>query len=240
MGSTCFDNPIGDLFSSIGDFFGDLLCSDCGDSSSSWSIGPSKTEAHAKKVASELEKMKKKIAKNTEEQENKAIDYIDGNLDALIKELNTFNKKMYGGKQLNIDVVELKNKNELLKKEVRGHIGKVMGDRLVQNDPELKPILEIEDDKERSQKFNEFCKKIQKQAIRSLKNKIEKTVNKQNELIRKELTSRLNEIDANMKLSYKALQEIKKKKQTNDSMEPIQVQHIYTLELDDILLQQLK
>lgn len=202
--------------------------------------GPSETEAHAKKIADELAAMKESIRESSEKKEHEIIDYISRSMDDLIKLLEDVNEKQFGGKSLNINVNGICTNNEDLKKEVVGSIGNIMDERLVLTDKELSVILEERDDKKRNKNFDAFCKRIQKQALDGLGKKIEATVRKQEEMIRREIESRLKEVDRNMKAATKAYMDIVEVKEKDESkMSETQMKYMYQYELSEILLDQL-
>ena len=146
IGDCCvMDNPIGDFFKDIFDGGG------CG-----YHPGPSENEAHAKKIADELAKMKEKIRTSSEKIEKEFIEDIQHSMSSLVVELRSINEQTYSGKQLNLNIKALQQKNEELKKEVIGHIGNVMDDRLVLTDKELSIILEERDDDKRGKNFDAY------------------------------------------------------------------------------------
>lgn len=235
MGGCCIvDNPIGDFVRGIGEAIGDLFCGSGG-----YTPGPSETELHAKKIADELAEMKERWREISTNEETKIIDNINVNTEKFLGELEKINKKSFAGKSLNINIEGIREKNEALKKEVIGYIGNVMEERLVQTDRELSLILEERDDKKRAKNFDSFCRKIQKQAFSGLRKKIETTVKKQRTMLRKEIESRLAEVNHNMEKTLKAYQKLLESKE-NGKLEKEQVKHIYEYELANILLDQIK
>ncbi len=232
VGNCCvMDNALGNFVKGI---FGSS--GGCG-----YHPGPSETEAHAKKIADELAEMKENIRESSEKIEKKLINYINKSMYSFIKELENINNEYYGGKSLNINIKGIQQKNEDLKKEVIGHIGDVMEERLVLTDKELSIILEERDDKKRAKNFDDFCKKIQKKALKSLESKIEITVRKQEAMIRKEIETRLEEVEKNMKETADAYTQILQIKEKDSvEMEKKQIKYIYKYELFDILLDQLE
>lgn len=117
-----------------------------------------------------------------------------------------------------------------------------MDNRLVLSDHELSEILKIIDDKKRKKKFDAFYSKLQRQAVDKLKSKIEITVHKQEEVIRKEIQNRLAEVDKNMQEATNAYEEILRMKEEQDDskIEEKQIQYCYQYELSEILLGQLE
>lgn len=234
MGGCCVGNCCV-MNNAVGDFFRDIFWGGCG-----YHPGPSKTEAHAKKIADELAAMKESIRESSEKKEQEIIDYISKSMNDLIKLLEDVNKKQFGGKSLNLNISGIRTNNEDLKKEVVGYIGNIMDERLVLTDKELSVILEESDDEKRGKNFDSFCKRVQKQALDGLSKKIESTVRKQEDMIRREIQSRLNEVDRNMKAAIKAYTEIVEVKEKDESkMVETQIKYIYQYELSEILLDQL-
>lgn len=227
-GGSIIANGICDLFS--------------GSSSSDYTPSASVTASHAKSNADRLAKLKTKVRKTAEETEMKILNDVNESINGLLKSLKEVNKESFGGKSLNINIEEIKNKNESLKREVVGFIGNYMDNRLVLSDHELEKIVEILDDNEREKQFLAFCKKLQKQAIKELKSKVETTVHKQEEIVRKAIQSRLEEVDKNMQETTKAYEEIRrmKEEQEKTGIEEKQITYCYQYELAGILLEQLE
>ncbi len=225
------DNAFGDFFR---DLFGDDSTGSCG-----YHPSATVTESHAKKTADELAVMKESIRESTEKKEKEIIDYIDRSMNSLIKDLRDMNRATYGGKSLNINIEGIREKSEKLKKEVVGYIGNVMDEKLVLTDKELSMILEERDDEKRTKNFKAFCKKVQKKSLSGLVKKIEDTVKQQEAMIRKDIESRMSEVDKSMQEAMRAYTEIlNQKQQDNTKMEETQIKYIYQYELASILLEQ--
>ncbi len=223
------------LVDGIKDFFS-------GSSSNDYSPRASITAEHSKSNADILAEMKAEVKDVTKKKEKEIIDYINKSMDSLLKSLEKVNGQSFGGKTLNINIREIKSKNETLKKGVVGFIGSYMDDRLVLSNHELVEILKILDDEKRKKKFDAFYIKLQKQAVKKLQSKVEETVHKQEEVIRKEIENRLEDVDRNMQESTKAYEEIlhMKEEQEDAKIEEKQIQYCYQYELTDILLEQLE
>lgn len=223
------------IVNGISDFFS-------GSDSSGYSPKASITEANSKSNADMLAELKADARNATEEKEKQILEYINKSMDKLLKILEDINKQNFGGKPLNINVAEIKRKNDDLKKEVIGFIGNYMDDRLVPSDHVLAQILKETNDKKRKKKFDNFYKELQIQAIEKLKDKVETTVHKQEEIIRKEIQNRLKEVDKSMQSATKAYEEIlhMKEEQEDAKLEEKQMQYCYQYELAEILLEQLE
>lgn len=232
IGNCCImDNVVGDFFRNI---FGES-------GGCSYHPGPSETEAHAKKIADELAAMKESIRESSEEKEKEIIDYINKSMNDLIQLLEDVNREQFGGKSLNINISGIRVNNEDLKKEVVGSIGNVMDERLVLTDRELSLILEERNDKKRNKNFDSFCERVQRQALDALSKKIESTVREQEDMIRREIESRLNEVDRKMESATKAYTDIVDVKEKDElKMAETQIKYIYQYGLTDILLDQLE
>ncbi len=200
------------------------------------------TADHSKSNADMLAELKRDIRNETETTEKRIIDNINESLNILLEELEKINGQNFGGKTLNINIKEIRDKNDSLKKEVIGFIGNYLDNRLVLSDYGLSQILKETDDKKRKQKFDNFHQKLRQQAVKELKSKIEITVHKQEGIIREEIQNRLAEVDQSMQEATKAYEEIlhMKDEQENSKIEEKQVQYCYQYELADILLGQLE
>lgn len=221
----------------VGDFFRGLFCSDTG---CGYHPGPSETELHAKKIADELAEMKAHIRVSTEEDENELLDYINRSMDSFLKELQGLNQKTFGGKSLRIDIEGIKKEKERLKGQVKGHIGDVMDQRLVQTDKELSLILEEKDDKKRAKNFDQFVEKIKRQALESLQNEIRKTVKAQSDVVAREIKARIKEVENTLNETNRAYSEILRAKETGGiQQEEQQIKYMYCCELYSLLFEQM-
>lgn len=238
MGGCCVGNCCV-MNNAVGDFFRGIFGGDRG--GCGYHPGPSENELHAKKIADELAEMKENIRKSSEDKEKKIINYINKSMTEFIGELDKVNRQSFGGKNLNINIKGIREKNEMLTKQVVGCIGNVMDERLVLTDKELSVILEERDDEKRGKNFDNFCKRVQKESLRGLSKKIRETVSAQENMIRKEIQDRLTEVDQSMRAATKAYSEILSVKEQNEGkMEETQMKYIYEYELAEILLDQLE
>ena len=222
MGGCCIGNCCV-MNNAVGNFFRDLF----GDSSGGcgYHPGPSETESHAKKIADELAEMKEHIRKSSEKNEQNIINYINKSMEELFDMIEKLNGQKFGGKSLNINIDGIRESIESLKSEVIGYIGNVIEER---------------DDQKRKKNFDAFCKKIKGQALDGLIKVIKSTVQKQEELIRKEIESRLNEVRKNLETEEKAYTDILEIKNKDESaMAEKQIKLIYQYGILDILIDQL-
>lgn len=213
-----------------------------GSSSNDYHPRASITAADSKSNADMLAELKAGSRNATEKKEKQILDYINESMDKLLKILEGVNSQSIGGKTLNINIAEIKSKNDVLKKEVVGFIGNYIDGRLVLTDSELSKILKERNDNKRKMKFDVFYEKLQKQAVERLKSKMEATVRDQEEIIRKEIQGRLTEVDKNMQEATKAYEEIlhMKEEQNDAKIEEKQMQYCYQYELSEILLEQIE
>lgn len=232
IGNCCvMDNPVGDFFRNI------FSCSEgCG-----YHPGPSKDELHAKKIADELAAMKETTRKSTEKKESELIDYINSSMNNLLDELETLNEQDFGGRSLNLNIGGIKAKNDMLKSQVKGHIGRALDERLVLTDRELSIILEEKDDKKRGKRFDEFVVRVKQNAVKSLRVTIERTVDQQKQLIQSEIEARLNEINSSLdRIEHEYTDALNNRSQGGTTSEKKQLECIYKTELLELLLEQVK
>ena len=236
MGGCC----IGDCcaFDTVRSFFRDLFCSDggCG-----YTPGPSKTEQHATKIAEELAQMKENYNKSASRAEQEIMNYLTSSMNSFIEELSKINKTKYGDKELNLDIGYIKKKNKEISKQVVGHIGNVMQERLVQTDPQLSVILKEEDDKKRGKNFKKFCDDVFEGAISSLKKPITESIQAQQEVIEAEINQRLKEVSASAERTLELLSTIQEQKEKGDSeCEEAKITCMYRLGVLDCILDEVE
>ena len=209
----------------------------CSDSGCDYHPKENNTAERAKKIAGELEDMKKRASKDGQEIGKSALDEINASLNKFISDLTQVNAKEFGGKKLNIQVEVLQEELDKLKSEITSFVGDRLNERLVLTDPELNPILNEPNDDKRAKNFNQFYVKIHKQAVNDLSKKIESCVKKQFEIVKKVINTRLSEVDRSISDSYsnykKGLQMLEEKGQ---ELSNSQVDCMYSISLADIVL----
>ena len=198
------------------------------------------TVDHSKKIADELAEMKKRAGKEGEQIGNEAFDSINVNMRKFIDDLKTINKDTYGGKQLNIKMDVIEKEIDKLRTEVTSFVGARMDDRLVLSDSELSVILEERDDRKRSLNFDDFYKRVHKQAVIDLSKKIEEVIARQFALVDSEIRNRLKEVDATMNNALVGYKETERMMEEKDSaLASKQIECMYAVGLSDILLDEL-
>lgn len=211
------------------------------DSGSSYTPGPSENEAHAKKIANELAEMKEKQRDSTEKLEGKLMDYINKSMSDFLGELEPLNGVKYGGESLRINIDGIRETNEGLKKEVAGHIGRVLDERLVLTDPELSEILKERDDEKRAKSFRAFVLRVRNEAIVSLQDQIRTATTAQSDVVREEIQNRLEEVNHRMDEVQHAYEDIIKAKNGRSSeLEEKRMQYMYTYTLYQTISDELK
>lgn len=221
---------------------GDCCVFDFSSSSGGCSYTPSRNinDRTAKKIADELANMKEHYTKIANDAENKIIKEINGNMDIFINELAKINNNVYGGRKLNINIDIIKKNRDDLTRSVVGCIGGVVHDRLVMTDAELSIILKEKDDAIRSKKIKDFCDHLIRDAKNTLKEKVKKNITEQNNIIRKEILSRMDEIDKTMQASIKEFEHVKETNEKSiQEKEKLQLELMYKHGLYDFFGKQL-
>lgn len=242
VGDCCVvDRPLGHLFGCcVVDIFGNHP-DGCTVSSCGYHPGPSESEVHAKKIANELAAMKERSRESTEKFEEGIMDSLSSSLEGILDEIARINDTSYGGRSLNIDIAGIRRRNDELKRSVRGHIGNILDERLVLTDKELSVILQERDDKKRGKNFDDFCLRVQRQAVSSLREKIKRTVEEQSAMMNNAIRQRLGEVDNNMRETQLAYQDILRSKEQGDAKREENVaKHAYKYELCRRFLDELK
>ncbi len=228
IGDVCCVVDLGCGFCCIAEICSDSCCV-------GYNSGPNETEKHATKIANELADMKKKKHEDWDKSEQEILMKISENMNGMLAEIESLNNKDFNGKSLNIDINSIKAKIEEMKKEVIGYVGRVYEDRLVLTDKELSLILAERDDKKRTKNFDDFCKKIYKQAIKDLKNKVKNCITSQNQLVIDTLSTRLAEVNESIRQEEEAYKDVLAAKRSKEQESRIQLQHAYIRELSALL-----
>ena len=246
VGDCCIGNC---GFCCIGDFFS---CSDngccvgnCGDnsSSSSSSGSSSKTakEDHAALIANEIAEMRTRSATEAKQQEEDIIKDVNETMEEFVKWIREINNQPIGGRNLNINIKQIEELNEALRKKIVGFIGKKLEDRLILTDPEVSTILAERDDTKRKKNFDDFYIARKRDAIRALIEEIETSVREQSDSIEREIQNRIKELDNNMKQEARAFDDLRKMKDEQDSrLSEKQIEYMYYENLCDIMFDELK
>ena len=150
---------------------------------------------HTKKINEELNELREKYEDDAAAIENNIINEINSSMVGFISELKDMNDTSFSGFTLSIDIQSIEKKREALKEEVVGVIGKRVRCRMVTTDAELAPILQERDDNKRNKNIDDFCKKVLNGAKKDLKEQIKITVAAQQDVVRKELENRLEEVN---------------------------------------------
>ncbi len=197
-------------------------------------------KAHAAKIANELAGMKQKLTKYWNEREKDLFHYITDRFDNILQQLREQNQNQLGGVPLNLDMDGLGDRLNELDCQVIGYVSGSLNERLVQTDKELGAILEERDDKKRGKNFEAFCDRVEKQAVEELKERIRAITTKRENVIREEISSRLNEIDQSIKRqteAYEAL--IQARKRDVKKFQRLQMDSIYTCALCETFLSEI-
>lgn len=213
---------------------------DFGSSSSccvGYNSGPNQTESHAKKIANELAKMKEKKKDEWSKTEKEIVATITNRMDEYLKGIEGINQQKYAGKNLNIDLIGIQNRITSLKNEVIGFVGNVFEERLVLTDSELSLIMAEKNDKKRTKNFDNFIKKIQCDAVKKLRTKVQQSLNKQIGVICDAINSRMNEINTSMDNCTKDYEKLLEAKQNNENALKLQIPHIFVRGLCDVFLE---
>ena len=120
-------------------------------------------------------------------------------------------------------------------------IGERLNDRLVLTDSELSVILEERDDTKRSNRFDDFYKRVHKKAVLDLVGKIEEVIAKQFAMVDTEIRTRLKEVDSSMQDALQSYNEAEKMKEQQDTaLAQKQIDCMYKVTVADIMIDELK
>ncbi len=241
MGGGCCigDNPffqmIKDGATAIGDAISGIFCSDSGCGYHPRQVN---NADDARNVANEIAEIQKKQEGPIKKDEEKILGYLEKSLDRLLREVERVNSKAYGGKTLYLNIKGIREQQEKLRNEVIGFMSSEMNKRLVPTDKEFSLLLQNPNDEERGKAFDSFYKEVRSASIKTLSEKIQQTMKKQQKMIEEEVLDRLNEIDSAMQKKeddYRAILQSKEKAEKTVAEE--RAKHVYAYELSDILLE---
>lgn len=234
----CFGHTFFTVVETVGNFVVDTLDSIFGDSSSSsYTPGAVFSDDHAKKVSDELAEMKEKQRERSQKAEDRIIDYVGKSMSDFINELDKINNMSYDGVVLNLNIKALKKKNDALINSIKGTLADYIDEKIIMTNNELSAILDERDDKKREKSFKAFCRKTQKNAVEMLKAKITKTIKDQEEMISKEIQSRISEVENSANEIQKNLNALQTSKKKNDSSHMTTIfEQMYISELCSILI----
>ena len=188
----------------------------------------------------EISEWKEKVRKKTEEKERLMLDHLSAYNDLLLKELEKVNTEEFGGEKLNLNIDQIKQKSEQIKKNAVGSAARVVDDRFVQTDPELSEILKEPNDALRKKKYREFSDRIAALALTNMRKESEKAVDEQSKLIRNEIITRKQQVEKSLRELISELNSIQEKKNQNDSDTAAEkIKYIYAYTLSSLLLDEL-
>ncbi len=222
MGCGCGFCCIADCgFCCIGDF--------CSDSGCSYHPDRNNTADHAKKIADETAAMKKLAREEGRKIGQEALGSLNNYMAQLMKFLDQYNQREYGGKKLDLHLASVQEKIKDLQEGILDYIGDRLDERLVETDPELSVILQEMDDEKRKERFDEFYSRIHREAVKELTRKVENVVGEQFNIVREEIDERLGEVQNSMK---KALRDYQSAEKTMVEQERLPQEQIKEAEYD--------
>ena len=222
MGCGCGFCCIADCgFCCIGDF--------CSDSGCSYQPDRNNTADHAKKIADETAAMKKLAREEGRKIGQEALGSLNNYMAQLMKFLDQYNQREYGGKKLDLHLASVQEKIKDLQEGILDYIGDRLDERLVETDPELSVILQEMDDEKRKERFDEFYSRIHREAVKELTRKVENVVGEQFNIVREEIDERLGEVQNSMK---KALRDYQSAEKTMVEQERLPQEQIKEAEYD--------
>ena len=211
-------------------------CSDCGGKADRIL-----KERHEKEVAEELARYREEEAKSSKVCEEEYIKIMNLAINEFIDMIEKYNHKKYGEKQLNINISKIKEKQNILNKEIIGYIGSTMNTRLVQTDPELSIILAEMDTQKRNKNFNAFINSVKAKALNKLKDRIVVVMQEIEKIVRVEVETRLREIEKsleNASVQYKAIIDLDKK--DSIQFESKKIEYMLQYDIYGLLLKEIK
>lgn len=178
----------------IGDFFG---------SKSKGSSSGGKTESYQAdtadlqatiRVQSALTEFRTDTQSRSTKLENEIVKESREYLDSFLEDMRRYNKIRYGNKRLNINLSKIERDNRKTEDEIHGFIVKRIIKRISLDDTECQKILEMEPGKEKEKSLDQFYKKVLKEAVLELSDKLRANMEKQTDTICDRIQQRIDNI----------------------------------------------
>lgn len=205
-------------------------CTNCGDKAAI------EERKHNEDVASELAKMRKDMASKSDEFEQDIIKLSNSPIVEIINILKKANGQTFGDRKLNINIDFIERRINENNKQIKGILGRYYAEQLNTTNPTLVTITSNRNKTLRNQAYNEFIHKIECTGKRKLGEKAESVVKENLQLIKYEVSMRLEEIYKdlqNAEKEYKAIQEAGNK--DTKEKELLKAKYLYQLEIYNIM-----
>ena len=200
------------------------------------SIAGTGNEEYTQRIAEELAEKRKIVRNESRKLEQQLIGYVNASLDNLLEEVSRINEIQWGDNTLSLNMKEVVRKNNELKEKIMGCISDKVDDRLVLTDVELSAIMAERDDKKRSEELENFCSKIQREALMSFRYQIKKTMKRQLSLIRKEIEGRINDVGNSLDESVKVYTELLENREDHIKMQKSKAEYMFQQGVCDCFL----
>lgn len=115
-------------------------------------------------------------------------------LDSFIDDLKKYNKVKYGNQSLNINIEHIQRENRKTEDLIHGFIVKRVAKRISLDDSECSEILKLSPGKEKTQKLDEFYKKVLREAVSELSKKLREIMEDQTDTVEDRIQQRIDSI----------------------------------------------
>lgn len=158
-----------------------------------------------------------KIQDTADDLERNAVRNARETIDSVVEYIEKINKKEFSGKALNINLERLLRDNRKTEDIIYGSIKKQVQRRISLDDNECEKILEMPAGNKKENTMNEYCKKVLKESVVDLGDKIKKSMHEQMENLSDQINERINLIEYNTTETIEKYNEMKELKANDEN-----------------------
>lgn len=172
--------------------------------------------AEIRRMSQELKRIQQEFKDNSENIENKIIEFVQDSIKDMIKEFEEINSQEIGSSKLNLNISYLTSTMNKMENQITGYIQNNVKRRLSLDSEECADILKIHGKSAKKQAMKDYQNDIFNDAIESLWAMIKDSISVQNEAIFRQINNRLDTLELNASDSIKQLEEIEQAKKLGE------------------------
>lgn len=153
-------------------------------------------------------------------------------LDEFIEDMKKYNDIKYGNRTLNINISSIERDNRKTENQIHGYITKRVIKRISLDDTECCEILKMDAGSAKTQKLNDFYKKVLKDAVKELSNLIRDAMEKQTDSVEDKIQQRIDsivDVCETKTVEFEKIQNLKNKDEEKVEQEQIRLSHYISL-----------
>lgn len=168
-------------------------------------------------MASRLSKARKYSERFGKRNEDRAFDLVNSAINDIINIiLSKVNDCETGGKKLNLNLTNLKNEAEKIRRDKKNFITNYVNRKISLDNDECVNILEMEDAYERNEEMNELRQELAVEALEEFRDEVKSDIGIQTDVILEKIESRLSDMEDMTQKKAADVDNIYKMKQQDD------------------------